>query len=122
MNKEEIKNIDNEIMMSFIARGSSFSILTSPLYSSKIEYCITVANNINIFEADKFTRISMVNPLYIDEEFNLSIKEKEEFINLVSENWNLIISESNEVLIREKEKLIPINLSIPDYTKLPERL
>ena len=60
--------------------------------------------------------------LYIDEEFNLSIKEKEEFINLVSENWNLIISESNEVLIREKEKLIPINLSIPDYTKLPERL
>ena len=122
INKEDIKSTDIEILMSFIARGSSFAILTSPLYSSKIEYCVAIANNNNVFEADKFTRISMINPIYLDDEFNLLSKEKEEFIKLISENWNYIISESNDVLIREKESLIPINLPIPDYTKLPERI
>ena len=121
MNIEEIKSIDKEFLMSFISRGSSFSILTSPIYSSKIEYCVTVANNTNVFEANKFTRISMIKPKYLDSEFILSQQEKEEFIKLISDNWNFIISETNEVLEREGEKLIT-NITIPDYTKLPERL
>ena len=101
MDKEEIKGIDTEVLMSFIARGSTFSILTSPLYSSKIEYCITIANHINIFEADKFTRISMIKPDYIDDEFKLSFEEKNEFIKLITDNWKFIISETNDSLKRE---------------------
>lgn len=68
------------------------------------------------------TRISMINPEYIilpDTHYNLNKEEVIKFFNIMSNNWNMILSILNEEIICIDNDPTFLTLQMPDYNLLP---
>ena len=101
-----------------------YTIYVHPSENCKLVY-FQIYDDINIFDAKKIARISMLNPEYIHcsdcskEEWILSEEEKRALIPIIQYNWENILFDfkDNRWSFEDEFAWIPM----PDYTQLPTK-
>lgn len=98
-----------------------YTIYVHPSENDQLIY-FQIYDNIDIFDAKRIARISMLNPEYIHcndcskEEWILSDDEKKTLIPIIKNNWENILFDfkDNRWSFEDEFTLIPM----PDYTQL----
>ena len=101
-----------------------YTIYVHPSENDQLVY-FQIYDNIDIFDAKKIARISMLNPEYIHcndcskEEWILSDDEKKTLIPIIKNNWENILFDFKDNRWSFEDEFVWVPM--PDYTKLPTK-